>query len=109
MDNTSAFSISALLEHDIQELKGKRLADVFRLISFIPGETYGPHSHLRIEINYVKKGSCILHLEQESITFREGELMFITPNPTLTLQRKISLFSMFFVSETADNQFCVCR
>ena len=30
-------------------------------------------------------------------------------NPTLTLQRKISLFSMFFVSETADNQFCVCR
>ena len=29
--------------------------------------------------------------------------------PTLTLQRKISLFSMFFVSETADNQFCVCR
>lgn len=50
MDNTSAFSISALLEHDIQELKGKRLADVFRLISFIPGETYGPHSHLRIEI-----------------------------------------------------------
>ena len=32
-----------------------------------------------------------------------------TSNPTLTLQRKISLFSMFFVSETADNQFCVCR
>ena len=32
-----------------------------------------------------------------------------TANPTLTLQRKISLFSMFFVSETADNQFCVCR
>ena len=30
-------------------------------------------------------------------------------SPTLTLQRKISLFSMFFVSETADNQFCVCR
>ena len=30
-------------------------------------------------------------------------------NPTLTLQRKISLFSMFFVSETADNQFRVCR
>ena len=33
----------------------------------------------------------------------------IDTNPTLTLQRKISLFSMFFVSETADNQFCVCR
>lgn len=80
MDDVSASSFSALLEHYVRELKGKRLADVFRLISFIPGETYGPHSHLRIEINYVKKGSCLLHLEEESVTFREGELMFITPN-----------------------------
>ena len=38
-----------------------------------------------------------------------GNIIKRYPNPTLTLQRKISLFSMFFVSETADNQFCVCR
>ena len=36
-------------------------------------------------------------------------IKFAPINPTLTLQRKISLFSMFFVSETTDNQFCVCR
>ena len=30
-------------------------------------------------------------------------------NPTLTLQRKISLFLSFFFPKTVDNQFCVCR
>lgn len=29
-------------------------------------------------------------------------------SPTLTLQRKISLFSSLFVSKTVDNQYCVC-
>ena len=42
-------------------------------------------------------------------TLRSAYNKAIKANPTLTLQRKISLFSMFFVSETADNQFCVCR
>ena len=41
--------------------------------------------------------------------FPEARVRFKQISPTLTLQRKISLFSMFFVSETADNQFCVCR
>lgn len=67
-----------LLERITENLKSKRLADVFRFISFYPSETYGPHKHLRIEINYVRKGSCILHLDNESVTFREGEIMIIT-------------------------------
>lgn len=67
-----------LLENITGNLRNKRLADVFRFISFYPAEKYGPHKHLRIEINYVKKGNCILHLEKESVTFREGEIMIIT-------------------------------
>lgn len=69
-----------LLENIAENLKSKRLADVFRFISFYPKETYGPHKHLRIEINYVKKGNCILHLDNEYITFREREMMIIIPN-----------------------------
>lgn len=65
------------LENIIQRLKNKRLADVFRFISFHAGETYGPHEHLRIEINYVKKGNCILYLDNESVNFRAGEIMII--------------------------------
>lgn len=71
-------SLWGLLENMTENLRNKRLADVFRFISFYPTEKYGPHKHVRIEINYVKKGNCILHLDNESVTFREGEIMIIT-------------------------------
>ncbi len=70
-------SLWKLLEDISKGIESKRLADVFRFISFQPGETYGPHRHLRIEINYVKKGNCILHLEEETVSFREGDTMII--------------------------------
>ena len=81
MDNkTTEQSLWGLLEGITENLKYKRLADVFRFVSFQPFETFGPHQHLRIEINYVKKGNCILHLENESISFNENEMMIICSN-----------------------------
>lgn len=77
IDNASLWDF---LKHISDGLQSKRLADVFRFISFYPNETYGPHGHLRIEINYVKKGSCFIHLDKESVTFREGEIMIISSN-----------------------------
>lgn len=71
-------SLWKLLNNITENLRHKRLADVFRIISFSPSECYGPHEHLRIEINYVKKGNCILHLDQEDVTFRKGEMMIIS-------------------------------
>jgi len=71
-------SLWKMLENIVDNLKNKRLADVFRFVSFYPSETYGPHKHLRIEINYVKKGNCILHLDNESVNFSEGDIMIIT-------------------------------
>ena len=71
-------SLWGLLESITENLKSHRLADVFRFISFYSGEKYGPHSHRRIEINYVKKGNCLLRLDNEVVTFREGEMMIIT-------------------------------
>ena len=57
------------------------LADVFRFISFEGTEAYGPHSHERIEINFVKRGHCRLLLkDDEEMEFAEGEMMIITPN-----------------------------
>ena len=78
MEQPSEQSLWGMLEGITENLKHKRLADVFRFISFYPSETYGPHKHLRIEINYVKKGYCIFHLDNESVTFKEGEIMVIT-------------------------------
>ncbi len=73
-------SLWGMLEDITKNLKHKRLADVFRFVSFKPFETFGPHKHLRIEINYVKKGNCILHLRNESISFKENEMMVICSN-----------------------------
>ena len=47
----------------MRTLEGKRLADVFRFVSFLPMERFGQHAHHRLELNYVKKGSCIIRLE----------------------------------------------
>ena len=68
------------LEQLTRQLEHPRLAEVFRTISFHPSESYGPHAHLRIEINYVKRGSCILQVDDESVLFREGEIMIILSN-----------------------------
>jgi AraC-like DNA-binding protein/uncharacterized membrane protein len=82
MEHASEQSLWGLLEGITGELKQKQLADVFRFKSFRPFETFGPHRHLRIEINYVKKGSCIIRLEHESIGFSENEIMIILSNVT---------------------------
>lgn len=113
-NQTEQNSLWRLLESITENLKSKRLADVFRFISFYPGETYGPHQHLRIEINYVKKGSCILHLNNESITFREGEIMIITSDTNhlfkagaegttlMQLEFLPEIFSNFSLNATVD-------
>lgn len=69
---------SEVLNSIVSNLQGQRLADVFRFISFIPGETYGPHRHIRIEMNYVKKGTCMMHIGRETVNFHEGEIMIIS-------------------------------
>lgn len=69
-----------LMESIVSERTNHRLAEVFRYISFSPHEIYGFHRHYRVEINYVKRGNCILHLDKECVTFREGEIMVIRSN-----------------------------
>lgn len=86
MEKSTEQSLWGLLEDITENLKHNRLADVFRFISFHPFETYGPHEHLRIEINYVKKGNCVLHLDHESITFSENEMMIICSNVSHTFE-----------------------
>lgn len=86
MEQPSEQSLWGMLDGITENLKHKRLADVFRFVSFRPFETFGPHKHLRIEINYVKKGNCTLHLENESVSFRENEMMVICSNVEHTFE-----------------------
>lgn len=54
-----------------------RLAEVFREISFTPDEPYGPHSHHRLEVNYVKRGTCYITTATGKKKFSRGDLMVI--------------------------------
>ena len=73
MNNSTELStLWTFLDNITNNLKSQRLADVFRFISFYPFETYGPHKHLRIEINHVKKGNCILYLSGEFLFQESG-------------------------------------
>lgn len=75
--NDSFFgSLEKLIEH--RELQ--KLADVFRSISFKPFETYHLHQHARLEMSYVKRGSCMIESEGDSLYFKQDELMLITSN-----------------------------
>ena len=102
MGEEDANSFFVQLEQLTERLKHRRLAEVFRTISFHASETYGPHAHLRIEINYVKRGSCILHLEDESVLFREGDIMIILSNVPHTFeagQQGTTLLQLEFLPE----------
>ena len=68
------------LNEMVSGLDQKGLAEVFRSVSFESKESYGPHNHQRIEMNYIKKGSCILSLDNESVLFKENDLMIISSN-----------------------------
>ncbi|WP_294592295.1 AraC family transcriptional regulator [uncultured Rikenella sp.] len=74
----SASSVREILRTVAESPENSRLAEVSRLISFHPYETYGPHRHRRIEINYVKRGNCILRLAHGSASFRQDETMLIS-------------------------------
>ena len=83
-----------------------RLADVFRSISFLPGEAYGPHYHRRIEINYVTRGSCSLTTDSGRLAFRKGETMIISPGVAHRFQagrKGASLLQLEMLPEVLDN------
>lgn len=91
-----------VLENIINSMTHRRLAEVFRVISFHAHEKYGPHSHLRMEINYVKKGSCTLHLKNESVDFKENEIMIIASHVEHTFEagpRATVLMQLEFMPE----------
>ncbi|HML71260.1 MAG TPA: AraC family transcriptional regulator [Macellibacteroides fermentans] len=108
-------SLFTSLEEIVRNLEKKRLADVFRFVSFKPFEKFGPHQHVRIEINYVKKGNCILKLENESVCFSENEIMIVCSNVkhsfeagaegTILMQLEFlpEIFSKFDSSENSIN------
>ena len=85
-----------------QKISTTRLAEVFRQIDFAPREKYGPHSHHRLEINYVRRGCCSLRLNGNIVTFKKDDLMVIPSGLTHTFEagvRGTRLIQLEFMPE----------
>lgn len=85
-----------------QKISTTRLAEVFRQIDFAPREKYGPHSHHRLEINYVRRGSCNLRVKDSIVTFKKDDLMVIPSGMTHTFEaglRGARLIQLEFMPE----------
>lgn len=74
------------MESQIQNLISKSLGssngfilEVFRVISFKPGFHYKMHSHKRIELNYILKGSCVMMFENKLIKLNQNNSILIFP------------------------------
>lgn len=63
-----------------QNLDKKSFAQIFRFKSFVHGDVFGPHYHKRIEINYVKKGSCSMLFGDDKVDFDSSDLMVVFPD-----------------------------
>lgn len=102
MSKTPNNTLFKSLDEITKQLESRSLADVFRFVSFIPFERFEQHKHIRIEMNYVKKGSCIIQLEHESISFKEDELIIILSNVSHSFQAGIegcTLMQLEFMQE----------
>lgn len=53
--------------------------EVFRVISFKPGFHFEMHSHKRVELNYILKGSCVMMLNNKLVKLNQNNSILIFP------------------------------
>lgn len=53
--------------------------EVYRVISFKPGFHFEMHSHKRVELNYVLKGSCVMMLDNKLVKLNQNNSILIFP------------------------------
>ncbi len=53
--------------------------EVFRIISFEPGFHFKMHSHKRIELNFILKGSCVMMLGDKLVKLSQNNIILIFP------------------------------
>jgi len=70
--------VSALHLIDDQALLGL-LVQKYGIRRFEKDYVFGPHEHNWVEINYMRKGSCIMQFGNEYVRFSQNECMIIYP------------------------------
>lgn len=54
--------------------------EVFRVISFKPGFHFKMHSHKRVELNYILKGSCVMRFGKKLVKLNQNNSILILPS-----------------------------
>jgi len=72
--------IEEYIKNLITEQSELPLAEIFELRKYPKGFTFGPHSHVNLEINFVKKGSCKMKFDDEVVKFQANDCMIIFPD-----------------------------
>ncbi len=70
-------TIKTIISQDVNQ---KPLAEIFEFKYYPKGFTFGPHSHPHVEINFVKRGNCLLQIEDEIVHFDKHDCMIIYPD-----------------------------
>lgn len=55
------------------------ILEVFRVISFKPGFHFEMHSHKRVELNYILKGSCVMMFDNKLVKLNQNNSILIFP------------------------------
>jgi len=74
--------IEEYIKNIITEQNDLPLAEIFELRKYPKGFTFGPHSHINLEINFVKKGTCKMKFNDEVVKFHANDCMIIFPDVT---------------------------
>lgn len=72
--------INQYIHKIISDFGDQPLAEIFEVKHYPKEFVFGPHSHSRIEINFVQKGSCAMRFENDIVTYQKHDCMIIYPN-----------------------------
>jgi len=63
----------------ISDTRSNFVLEVFRVISFKPGFHFKMHSHKRVELNYILKGSCVMRFGEKLVKLNQNNSILILP------------------------------
>lgn len=84
-----------------------KLIEVCRTAAYSKGFTYGPHAHLRLEVNFIISGKALLKIDQDVARFNAGECMIIYPHSRhyFEAESNLKMLQIEFREEAFKSQY----
>lgn len=108
--------INSYIKQIFEKGKVRKLAEIFEIKHYPKNFTFGPHSHVNVEINYVRSGKCYLKIDEKIVSFQKGDCMILYPKTEhyffttkekavlVQLEFKLDIFPQMFPKPELKNQ-----